>query len=80
MNALNLLIPLEIKAKYLFIGNFLYSFAGKSRSASVCIAYLMKIKNWDFDQALSYLKERRGIVEPNIGFTQQLRKLNKPIQ
>lgn len=53
----------------------LFSFAGKSRSASVCIAYLMKINNWGFDQALEYLKGKRSIVEPNAGFEQQLRLL-----
>ena len=36
----------------------------------------MSTMSWEFDQALGYLKEKRSIVEPNIGFAQQLRRLN----
>lgn len=48
--------------------------AGKSRSASIVIAYLMRKKQWSFDQSLEYVKSKRPIVEPNAGFIKQLQE------
>lgn len=45
---------------------------GKSRSATVVIAYLMQKLNMDPKSALSILQESRGVCEPNPGFMQQL--------
>jgi protein-tyrosine phosphatase len=57
---------------------------GASRSVSVVIAYLMKKNNWDVETALTYVKERRSVANPNIGFLQQLHiyhtKLNQNIK
>lgn len=47
--------------------------AGKSRSASVVLAYLMKYKNMGFGTAMAYLKQRRPRVNPNVGFIEQLK-------
>ncbi|OMJ80961.1 hypothetical protein SteCoe_18668 [Stentor coeruleus] len=58
----------------------IHCFAGKSRSASVVIGYLMKINLWTFEQALEYLREKRSIVDPNPGFASQLRALNYIIE
>jgi hypothetical protein len=45
---------------------------GKSRSATVVIAYLMKEHNISPSEALSFLRQARSICEPNEGFMKQL--------
>jgi len=42
--------------------------AGVSRSASIVIAYLMKINHWTFENAYSFVKSKRKIIDPNFGF------------
>ena len=54
----------------------LFSFAGKSRSASVCIGFIMMVTNCTYDEAYTYMKKRRPAIDPNPGFVQQLRSLN----
>lgn len=46
--------------------------AGVSRSASLCIAYLMKHKNMQLRRAYLHVKARRPIIRPNPGFFRQL--------
>lgn len=45
---------------------------GKSRSATVCIAYLIWKYNITPKQALAQIRQARAICEPNEGFMQQL--------
>lgn len=45
---------------------------GISRSASVVIAYAMKAYNWDFDQALRHVRDKRSCIKPNKNFLAQL--------
>ena len=45
---------------------------GISRSATVCIACMMRFLNINSKQALSLLKLKRSIVNPNPGFIKQL--------
>ena len=45
---------------------------GISRSASVVIAYAMKAYNWDFNEAIKHVKEKRNCVKPNKSFVTQL--------
>lgn len=45
---------------------------GKSRSATVVIAYLMQKHNITPSEALSHVRQARSIVEPNEGFWRQL--------
>ena len=45
---------------------------GVSRSAALAIAHLMWRTGQPFDEAFSAVKQRRGIVNPNIGFTCQV--------
>ena len=47
--------------------------AGRSRSATVLLSYLMSENSWDYDTALTFLKTKRPMVQPNKGFEQQLR-------
>lgn len=48
--------------------------AGVSRSASVCLAYVMRTRGWSFDRALAALRDVRPWVAPNAGFEAQLRR------
>ncbi|XP_051891972.1 protein phosphatase Slingshot homolog 2 isoform X2 [Pristis pectinata] len=45
---------------------------GISRSASTVIAYAMKEYGWNLDEAYSYVKEKRTVTKPNVGFMRQL--------
>lgn len=45
---------------------------GISRSASVIIAYVMKVKNWSLTKAFQYVKNKRGCIKPNENFLKQL--------
>ncbi|CAM1297565.1 DUSP14 (predicted) [Pycnogonum litorale] len=46
--------------------------AGVSRSASLCIAYLMKYEGMTLRKAYYYVKSKRPIIRPNDGFFRQL--------
>lgn len=46
--------------------------AGRSRSASIVIAYLMSRENMSLADAFFFTQKKRPIVRPNIGFWQQL--------
>jgi atypical dual specificity phosphatase len=46
--------------------------AGVSRSASICIAYLMKYHHMNLRDAYAHLKACRQIIRPNPGFFRQL--------
>ena len=45
---------------------------GKSRSATVVIAYMMQKHHMSPDEALAQLRESRSVCEPNSGFMDQL--------
>ncbi|XP_038868225.1 protein phosphatase Slingshot homolog isoform X2 [Salvelinus namaycush] len=45
---------------------------GVSRSGSTVVAYAMKEQRWPLEVALSYVRDRRPIVQPNVGFMKQL--------
>eukprot|EP00004_Rigifila_ramosa_P015716 TRINITY_DN3668_c0_g1_i1.p1 TRINITY_DN3668_c0_g1~~TRINITY_DN3668_c0_g1_i1.p1 ORF type:complete len:165 (+),score=29.29 TRINITY_DN3668_c0_g1_i1:2-496(+) len=47
--------------------------AGMSRSASVVLAYLIREKQMPYDDALQFLRQKRPVVQPNVGFERQLR-------
>lgn len=69
-----LLPAIKFINKYVSIGKnvLVHCFAGKSRSASICIAYLMWQNKWTYKIAYNYLKEKRHVIEPNESFSQQL--------
>jgi len=48
--------------------------AGVSRSATIVISYIMKSQQWPIEKALKFVKARRGIIEPNYGFINQLKQ------
>jgi protein-tyrosine phosphatase len=49
--------------------------AGMSRSPTLVIAYLMVENRWCYEEAVNYVRRRRPIIEPNIGFVKQLKGL-----
>lgn len=50
---------------------------GASRSATVCIAYIMQDQKLGFEEALKKVKAIRPIVSPNNGFVRQLQEFEK---
>ncbi|XP_053315072.1 dual specificity phosphatase 28 [Spea bombifrons] len=53
---------------------------GRSRSATICIAYLMKHKRLSLNVAFQVVKTARPVVEPNPGFWSQLERYEKSLQ
>jgi protein-tyrosine phosphatase len=47
---------------------------GISRSAACVIAYLIKYCGKDTFEAITFLRQKRGIINPNPGFIKQLQK------
>ena len=75
------LVADKIQQVHLSGGKILvYCRAGMSRSASLCIAYFMKYHGLSFDDAFVYVKNRRPIIHPNIGFLRQLRDYEQKLR
>ncbi|XP_012786876.1 dual specificity protein phosphatase 14-like [Ochotona princeps] len=51
---------------------FVHCSAGVSRSATLCIAYLMKFHHVCLLEAYRWVKARRPVIKPNVGFWEQL--------
>ncbi|PWZ54810.1 Dual specificity protein phosphatase 1 [Zea mays] len=62
-------------------GNVLvHCFAGRSRSVTIVVAYLMKKHQMSLESALSLVRSKRPQVAPNGGFISQLEKFQKSLQ
>lgn len=46
--------------------------AGISRSATICLAYLMHTQRFRLDEAFNFVKQRRNVISPNLAFMGQL--------
>ncbi|XP_063913895.1 dual specificity protein phosphatase 21 isoform X1 [Zophobas morio] len=57
----------------------IYCVAGVSRSASICLAYLMKHQGLTLLDAYNYVKLKRPKIRPNCGFFKQLIEYEKAI-
>ncbi|GAB1285259.1 Dual specificity phosphatase 28 [Apodemus speciosus] len=53
---------------------------GRSRSAAVCTAYLMRHRGHSLDRAFQMVKSARPVAEPNLGFWAQLQKYEQTLQ
>ena len=53
--------------------------AGVSRSATVCMAYIMKTLGYNLRSAYDYVKSRRSCVSPNLHFMGQLLEFEKQL-
>ncbi|XP_071801254.1 dual specificity protein phosphatase 14-like [Asterias amurensis] len=49
-----------------------HCWAGRSRSSTLCIVYLMKYDRMSLRQAHAHVKARRPLIRPNLGFWTQL--------
>lgn len=56
-----------------------HCFAGKSRSASFVIAYLMQYEKMNYMDAFKHVQSHREVVDPNLGFLLQLHAFEKSI-
>ena len=74
------IIPICEKAYKFLLDNqekkiLIHCVAGRSRSASIMIYYMMKTCNMTFKQAYDYVKNKRPCIKLNDGFYQQLSNL-----
>ncbi|XP_056120744.1 dual specificity phosphatase 28 [Rhinichthys klamathensis goyatoka] len=53
---------------------------GRSRSATVCVAFLMKHQGLSLTDALQVVKNARSVVEPNPGFWTQLERYEQELK
>lgn len=53
---------------------------GRSRSAAVCTAYLMRHRGLTRERAFQTVKSARPVAEPNPGFWSQLQKYEEALQ
>ncbi|CAN4112753.1 unnamed protein product [Withania somnifera] len=61
-------------------GVLVHCFAGKSRSATIVIAYLMKKHGMSHSEAFQLVKSKRPIISPNAGFMTQLENYDKTLK
>nr|XP_034594341.1 dual specificity protein phosphatase 1B-like isoform X2 [Setaria viridis] len=62
-------------------GNVLvHCFAGRSRSVTIVVAYLMKKHQMSLESALSLVRSKRPQLAPNEGFISQLENFDKSLQ
>ena len=54
-----------------------FCMAGKSRSASVIVNYIMEYNNKTLKQSYILVKRKRQIINPNIGFREQLMEMER---
>jgi len=51
--------------------------AGRSRSASIVAAYLIRYHNMTAKEALAFIKEKRSQIDPNPGYVKQLEEFEQ---
>lgn len=58
---------------------FVHCHAGVSRSATVCIAYVMKHMQMDLTKSYDFVKQKRPCISPNLHFMGQLLEFEKQL-
>ncbi|KAL8515333.1 hypothetical protein ACS0TY_014153 [Phlomoides rotata] len=61
-------------------GVLVHCFAGRSRSATVVVAYLMYKNGMRLSEALEYVKRKRPCISPNAGFMLQLQTYERSLR
>lgn len=74
----SLSIPDAIKEKKGCV--FVHCHAGISRSATICIAYIMKTMQMELSKAYEFVKEKRPCISPNLHFMGQLLEFQKQLK
>ena len=59
---------------------FVHCHAGISRSATVCIAYIMKHRELSLSKSYDFVKQKRPCISPNLHFMGQLLTYEKGLQ
>ena len=54
--------------------------AGVSRSPTIILSYLIKFENFNLKDAMNFVRKKRNIVFPNVGFVYQLIEYEKKIK
>ncbi|KAI3727096.1 hypothetical protein L1987_66905 [Smallanthus sonchifolius] len=57
-----------------------HCFAGRSRSVTIVVAYLMKTHGMSSSEALNLVKSKRSVAAPNAGFILQLQSYEKSLR
>lgn len=52
---------------------------GISRSAAICIAYVMRVERVTLDVAYDFVKSRRTLIAPNLNFMRQLSEFERTL-
>uniref|UniRef100_A0A1A7X9C7 Dual specificity phosphatase 28 n=1 Tax=Iconisemion striatum TaxID=60296 RepID=A0A1A7X9C7_9TELE len=60
--------------------SLVYCKNGRSRSATICIAYLMKHRRLSLTEAMQRVKTARHVIDPNPGFMCQLRRYEEVLK
>ena len=60
-------------------GVLCHCIAGRSRSASIVVAYLIRYHNMTAEEALKYIKNKRTQVDPNSGYINQLKEYEQMV-
>lgn len=56
---------------------YVHCVQGISRSATICIAYIILNNGLDYNEAFEYMQQRREVINPNLGFIVQLMWFHK---
>ena len=59
---------------------YIHCVMGISRSPSIVIAYLMYKNKMSYEEAYDFVKNKRNVINPNSGFREQLKKLEKILE
>ena len=57
-----------------------HSFAGVSRSSTVCVAYIVKEKQMSVEESIAFVKQHRPAINPNPAFRVQLRRYEEKLR
>ncbi|KFW93560.1 Dual specificity phosphatase 28, partial [Phalacrocorax carbo] len=72
--------PAEDLYQYFEQKCLVYCKNGRSRSAAICTAYLMRHRNLPLKDAFETVKTARPAAEPNAGFWSQLQRYEEDLQ
>ncbi|CAG8516230.1 2842_t:CDS:2 [Funneliformis mosseae] len=78
-NGLNVAVDFIERAQNDNAPIYVHCKAGKSRSVTAVLAYLIKSRNWTLKHAYDYVMDRRSGICPNIGFVAELMRVEEVV-